>query len=102
MYRKNNREIQVEENALQERTFLSGYLSGYWSRRKRLGADNLHDGQLFHELYKKMELSKTQTVAVDAGYKTPVSSGKYLYLKFAIIIKSVRRQKPTSLLFSPA
>ena len=36
-----------------------------------LGAGNLHDGQMFHELYKKMELSKTEVVAVDAGYKTP-------------------------------
>ena len=26
---------------------------------------------MFHELYKKMELSRTQIVAVDAGYKTP-------------------------------
>ena len=36
-----------------------------------MGAGNLHDGQTFHELYKKMELSKTKVVAVDAGYKTP-------------------------------
>ena len=36
-----------------------------------VGAGNLHDGQMFHELYKKMNLSKTQIVAVDAGYKTP-------------------------------
>ena len=26
---------------------------------------------MFHELYKKMDLSRTQIVAVDAGYKTP-------------------------------
>ena len=36
-----------------------------------VGAGNLHDGQMFHELYKKMDLSQTQIVAVDAGYKTP-------------------------------
>ena len=36
-----------------------------------LGAGNLHDGQMFHELYKKMDLSRTQIVALDAGYKTP-------------------------------
>lgn len=36
-----------------------------------VGAGNLHDGQQFHELYKKLDLSKTQTVAVDAVYKTP-------------------------------
>lgn len=36
-----------------------------------LGAGNLHDGQMFHELYKKMDLRRTQIVAVDAGYKTP-------------------------------
>lgn len=26
---------------------------------------------MFHELYKKMDLSKTKTVAVNAGYKMP-------------------------------
>ena len=36
-----------------------------------VGAGNVHDGQMFHELYKKMDLSRTQIVAVDAGYKTP-------------------------------
>lgn len=36
-----------------------------------VGAGNLHDGQLFHELYKKMELSRTEVIAIDAGYKTP-------------------------------
>ena len=36
-----------------------------------VGAGNLHDGQMFHELYKKMDLRRTKIVAVDAGYKTP-------------------------------
>lgn len=36
-----------------------------------VGARNVHDEQMFHELYKKMELSQTEVVAVDAGYKTP-------------------------------
>ena len=36
-----------------------------------MGAGNLHDGQMFHELYKKMDLRRTQIVALDAGYKTP-------------------------------
>ena len=36
-----------------------------------VGAGNLHDGQMFHELYKKMDLRRTQIVALDAGYKTP-------------------------------
>jgi len=30
-----------------------------------VGAGNLHDGQMFHELYKKMDLSRTQVVAVE-------------------------------------
>ena len=36
-----------------------------------VGAGNLHAGQMFHRLSKKMDLSRTQIVAVDAGYKTP-------------------------------
>ena len=32
-----------------------------------VGAGNLHAGQMFHRLYKKMDLSRTQIVAVDAG-----------------------------------
>ena len=43
-----------------------GFVLGF-----EVGAGNLHDGQQFHELYRKLDLSKTQTVAVDAGYKTP-------------------------------
>ena len=49
-----------------------------------VGAGNVHDGQMFHELYKKMDLSRTQIVAVDAGYKTPgvvreiLRAGKFL------------------------
>ena len=42
-----------------------GFVLGF-----EVGAGNLHDGQMFHELYKKMDLSKTEVVAVDAGYKT--------------------------------
>ena len=43
-----------------------GFVLGF-----EVGAGNVHDGQLFHELYRKLDLSKTKTVAVDAGYKTP-------------------------------
>ena len=44
----------------------NGFVLGF-----EVSAGNVHDGQLFHELYKKLDLSKTQTVTVDAGYKTP-------------------------------
>ena len=38
-----------------------------------LGAGNIHDSQMFHEVYKKLELFRDEikAVAVDAGYKTP-------------------------------
>ena len=67
---------------LPELTSLSGYSKGYCRKQKKQGtwtplpsclqcANGLYDGQVFHELYKKMDLSKTEVVAVDAGYKTP-------------------------------
>lgn len=39
----------------------------------QLGAGNIHDSQMFHELYKKLQdrIKQTQSIAVDAGYKTP-------------------------------
>lgn len=38
-----------------------------------LGAGNIHDSQMFHEVFKKLEVFKSEikAVAVDAGYKTP-------------------------------
>ena len=38
-----------------------------------LGAGNIHDSQMFHEVFKKLEAFKSEikAVAVDAGYKTP-------------------------------
>ena len=36
-----------------------------------LAAGNVHDSQSFHQLYEKLDLTKTQIVALDAGYKTP-------------------------------
>ena len=38
-----------------------------------LGAGNIHDSQMFHEVFKKLEVFKSdiKAVAVDAGYKTP-------------------------------
>ena len=49
-----------------------------------VGAGNIHDIQMFHDVYKKMSpfADEIETVAVDAGYKTPgimreiLSSGK--------------------------
>ena len=49
-----------------------------------VGAGNIHDSQMFHDVYKKMSpfADEIETVAVDAGYKTPgimreiLSSGK--------------------------
>lgn len=37
------------------------------------GAGNIHDSQMFHEVFKKLEVFKSEikAVAVDAGYKTP-------------------------------
>lgn len=32
---------------------------------------NVHDNQSFHQLYEKLDLTKTKIVALDAGYKTP-------------------------------
>lgn len=47
-------------------------------------AGNIHDSQMFHEVYKKLKgrLETTESIAVDAGYKTPgimkeiIDSGK--------------------------
>lgn len=38
-----------------------------------LGAGNIHDSQMFHDVYKKLSayMKEVETVAVDAGYKTP-------------------------------
>lgn len=38
-----------------------------------VGAGNIHDSQMFHEVYKKIgdQLNETESIAVDAGYKTP-------------------------------
>ena len=38
-----------------------------------LGAGNIHDSQMFHEVFKKLYVFKSEikAVAVDAGYKTP-------------------------------
>lgn len=38
-----------------------------------LGAGNIHDSQMFQEVFKKLEVFKSEikAVAVDAGYKTP-------------------------------
>lgn len=49
-----------------------------------LGAGNIHDSQMFHEVYKKLTsfMNEIKAVAVDAGYKTPgimreiINSGK--------------------------
>lgn len=49
-----------------------------------LGAGNIHDSQMFHELYKKLKdkIEQTKVIAVDCGYKTPgimkeiIDSGK--------------------------
>ena len=49
-----------------------------------VGAGNIHDSQMFHDVYKKISpfADEIETVAVDAGYKTPgimreiLSSGK--------------------------
>ena len=34
-------------------------------------AGNVHDSQSFHQLYDKLDLKNTKTVALDAGFKTP-------------------------------
>lgn len=38
-----------------------------------LGAGNIHDSQMFHELYKKLKdkIPQTEVIAIDSGYKTP-------------------------------
>ena len=38
-----------------------------------VGAGNIHDSQMFHNLYKKLERisQATESIVVDAGYKTP-------------------------------
>lgn len=38
-----------------------------------VGAGNIHDSQMFHDVYSKLcnYVNETQSVAVDAGYKTP-------------------------------
>ena len=38
-----------------------------------VGAGNVHDSQMFHELYKKLKdnIPQTEVIAVDSGYKTP-------------------------------
>ena len=84
MYRKKHREKRLEKLVPENHIFVKGEHERCFAYSAQTACDkngfvlafevvagNLHDGQMFHELYKKMYLSRTQTVAVDAGYKTP-------------------------------